>query len=122
MTYYAKIVNGQVTDVVTSNKDFTQLQPYQQELWVKMASMDYKAEKRFQLVPGNMSFNPSQLNGGVGNYGLMIEDYVWWMDNERAILNWMVDNLPHGIEHQQGMFVYLPTENDRIMFLLKWGG
>ena len=76
--------------------------------------------KRFQLMPGAMNFPAG--NQGLGAYGLMIEDFAWWMDNERAILNWMVDNLPNGIEHQQGMFVYLPTENDRIMFLLKWGG
>lgn len=120
MTYYAKVVNGQVTDIVSSPTDFTQLQPYQQELWVKMASMDYQAKKRFQLVPGVMNYGLK--DEGLGSYGLMIEDYVWWMDNERDILNWMTDHLPQGIEHQQGMFVYLPTEQDRVMFLLKWGG
>ena len=69
-------------------------------------------EKRFQMVsaPG--------LSSG---YLLMIEDYMWWTTNEREILNWMADNLPHGIDHQQGMFVYFPTDNDRIAFLLKWG-
>ena len=76
--------------------------------------------KRFQLVPGIMNYGMGQ--PGMGAYGLMIEDFSWWVDNERDILNWMVDNLPQGIEHQQGMFVYLPTEQDRIMFLLKWGG
>ena len=121
MTYYAKLVNGEVTDIVSSEKDFTQLQPYQQELWIKMASMDYKAKKRFQLLPDLMNYSfPDRKE--LGSYGLMIEDYVWWMDNERDILNWMVDHLPHGIEHQQGMMIYLPTENDRILFLLKWGG
>jgi hypothetical protein len=97
------------------------LQPYQQEFLKKLEAMDYKAAKRFQLVPGLIGSN-GLFNTGIGNYGLMIEDYVWWMDNERDILNWMVDNLPHGIEHQQGMMVYLPTENDRILFLLRWGG
>jgi hypothetical protein len=52
--------------------------------------------------------------------GLMIEDYVWWMDNEREILNWMVDNLPRGIEHQQGMTITFDTDQDRMMFLLRW--
>ena len=122
MTYYAKVVNGLVEKIVSSPTDFTQLQPWQQELWVKMSSMDYKAKKRFQLVPGVMSFGNTQLTHSVGNYGLMIEDYVWWMDNERDILNWMVDHLPKGIEHQQGMMVYFPTDQDRIVFLLKWGG
>lgn len=50
----------------------------------------------------------------------MIEDYAWWMDNERDILNWMVDNMPQGIDHQQGMFLYFPTDRDRIGFLLRW--
>ena len=76
--------------------------------------------KRFQLVPGSMNFGAG--DQGLGSYGLMIEDYVWWMDNERDILNWMADNLPYGIDHQQGMMVYLPTEDDRILFLLRWGG
>lgn len=75
--------------------------------------------KRFQLVPGIMRYGLSDREG-LGQYGLMIADYVWWMDNEREILNWMVDNLPKGIEHQQGMMIYLPTENDRIIFLLRW--
>ena len=78
-------------------------------------------KKRFQLVPGLMSMN-GQFDYGVGRYGLMIEDYAWWMDNERDILNWMVDHLPKGIEHQQGMFVYFPTDQTRVLFLLKWGG
>lgn len=98
----------------------SKLQPFQRELLKRLESMSYKAKKRFQLVPQVMQ--SGFVRDELGLHGLMIEDYVWWMDNERAILNWMVDNLPHGIEHQQGMMVYLPTENDRIMFLLKWGG
>ena len=121
MTYYAKVVNGLVEKIVSSPKDFTQLEPYQQEMWVKMTSSDTPAKKRFQLVPGLMGTG-GQLGYGLGYYGLMIEDYAWWMDNERDILNWMVDNLPKGIEHQQGMFIYLPTDQDRVIFLLKWGG
>jgi len=76
--------------------------------------------KRFQLVAGDMSFPGG--NQGLGSYGLMIEDFTWWMDNERNILNWMVDNMPQGIDHQQGMFIYFPTDRERIGFLLRWGG
>ena len=76
------------------------------------------AKKHFQLVPGSMTYGT--MPDGLGSFGVMIEDYVWWMDNERDILNWMVDNLPKGIDHQQGMFVYFPTEQDRTMFLLRW--
>jgi hypothetical protein len=74
--------------------------------------------KRFQLVPGIMNTGMGQ--PGIGDYGLMIEDFAWWMDNERDILNWMVDNMPQGIDHQQGMFIYFPSDRDRIGFLLKW--
>lgn len=94
--------------------------PYQEEFARLLESMIY-AKKRFQVLPDLMHYNfPDRKE--LGSYGLMIEDYVWWMDTERDILNWMVDHLPHGIEHQQGMMVYFPTEQDRVMFLLKWGG
>ena len=52
--------------------------------------------------------------------GLMIQDYMWWTDNEREILNWMEANLPEGIEHQQGMTVTFDTDQQRMMFLLRW--
>jgi hypothetical protein len=52
--------------------------------------------------------------------GLMIQDYAWWHDNEREILNWMAEHLPRGIEHQQGMTVTFDTDQDRMMFLLRW--
>jgi hypothetical protein len=55
-----------------------------------------------------------------GKYLLIIEDYVWWCDNEREILNWMNENLPRGIEHQQGMVIALDTEQQRLHFLLRW--
>ena len=54
------------------------------------------------------------------NHMLLIQDYMWWTDNEREILNWMAANLPRGIEHQQGMIVTLDSEEDRMMFLLRW--
>lgn len=52
--------------------------------------------------------------------GLIIHDYTWWHDNEREILNWMAEHLPRGIEHQQGMTVSFDTDQDRMMFLLRW--
>jgi hypothetical protein len=51
---------------------------------------------------------------------VMIQDYQWWTANEREILNWMVGHLPRGIEHQQGMTVEFESEQDRMMFLLRW--
>lgn len=67
-----------------------------------------KPAKRFQLVTS------------MYNYSLMIEDYMWWTDNEREILNWMNDNLPRGIDHQQGMVLTFDTDEQRMMFLLRW--
>lgn len=57
----------------------------------------------------------------VGQPGLIIEDFIWWMDNERDVLNWMVDGLPRGIEHQEGMTISFDSQQERIMFLLRWG-
>ena len=53
-------------------------------------------------------------------YGLMIQDYMWWTENEREILNWMAEHLPRGIEHQQGMTITFDSDQQRIMFLLRW--
>ena len=58
--------------------------------------------------------------GGSHNI-LMISDYIYWLDNEREILNWMVDRLPRGIDHQEGMTIAFDNEQDRLMFLLRWG-
>lgn len=55
-----------------------------------------------------------------GEYLLVIQDYNWWVTNEREIMNWMVDNLPRGIEHQQGMMISLDSEQQRLHFLLRW--
>ena len=70
-----------------------------------------KPAKRFQ-VAGHVE--------GITSHLVLIEDYMWWTDNERAILNWMADNLPRGIEHQQGMVLTFDNEQDRMMFLLRW--
>ena len=51
---------------------------------------------------------------------LFIEDYAWWTINEREVLNWMNDNLPRGIDHQQGMVLTYDDESQRNWFLLRW--
>ena len=63
-----------------------------------------------RFVPYNLHFKA----------GLMIQDYMWWTENEREILNWMAENLPNGIEHQQGMTITFDSVEDRMMFLLRW--
>lgn len=57
----------------------------------------------------------------IGDSLLFISDYMWWGANEREILNWMAEHLPRGIEHQQGMVITFDNEQDRLMFLLRWG-
>lgn len=66
-------------------------------------------KKRFQLA-----------SSPIGGPMLLIEDYMWWTDNEREILNWMEDNLPQGIDHQQGMVLTFDTDKQRMIFLLRW--
>lgn len=51
---------------------------------------------------------------------IMIADYMWWNENETAILDWMDTNLPRGRDHQMGMVITLDTEQDLMMFLLRW--
>lgn len=53
-------------------------------------------------------------------HGVMIADYTWWSDNEREILNWMATHMPRGIEHQQGMTVEFDSEQDALLFMLRW--
>lgn len=51
---------------------------------------------------------------------VMIADYMWWANNETAILEWMDTNLPRGRDHQMGMVITLDTEQDLMMFMLRW--
>ena len=51
---------------------------------------------------------------------LIIEDYVWWTQNEKSILTWMDHQLPRGRDHQQGMIVNFDDEQQREWFLLRW--
>ncbi len=70
-------------------------------------------------VTGRNRFIParSPLNG---DYMVVIEDYVWWVQNERDILDWMKEQLPRGADHQQGMIINFDSEQQRTWFLLKW--
>jgi hypothetical protein len=55
-----------------------------------------------------------------GDLILIISDYYWWDSHEREILNWMLEHLPRGIDHQQGMVITFDSESDRVLFLLRW--
>jgi len=63
-----------------------------------------------RFTPMLMRFRPS----------LMINDWFWWETNEREIFNWMSECLTRGIEHQEGTVLVFDTEQQRMMFLLRW--
>ena len=73
-----------------------------------------------------MTFNPvgQRFVGGYSPVSkqqmLMIADYRWWVNNESAILEWMDSNLPRGRDHQTGMIVSFDSEQDLLMFTLRW--
>lgn len=106
------------------------VQPWQAELLIKFEESKqtisiprqsgksdwYKLFRSFMEKPASR-FVPYNLHY---KYGLMIQDYMWWTENEREILNWMAENLPEGIDHQQGMTITFDTDKDRMMFLLRW--
>jgi hypothetical protein len=51
---------------------------------------------------------------------LFIEDYAWWIQNEKDIVMWMDDNLPRGRDHQQGMIITFDNDQQRLAFMLRW--
>jgi len=73
-----------------------------------------------------MTFNPvgQRFVGGYSPVSkqqiLMIADYRWWVNNESDILTWMDTNLPRGRDHQTGMIVSFDSEQDLLMFTLRW--
>jgi hypothetical protein len=50
---------------------------------------------------------------------LIIEDYVHWTQNQKAIEAWM-QQYGSGIR-QEGMVLHFDHDADRTMFLLRWG-
>jgi hypothetical protein len=62
---------------------------------------------RFQVIPKS--------------HILMIIDHIWWLDNEREIMNWMNDGLPGGLDHWEGSLLVFDNDFDRINFLMRWG-
>jgi hypothetical protein len=68
-------------------------------------------QKKFQLIPRLTD----------GSLCLMIIDVMWWIDNEREVLNWMTEILPQGIDHLEGMVLKFDNDYDRINFLMRWG-
>ena len=114
------------------------LEPWQAELFVKLEE-GYKKGSEMTIMMGRQSgksdwqklfrsfmerpakrFQVAEQVPGIASHLLLIEDYMWWTENEREILNWMAANLPRGIDHQQGMTITFDSDKDRMMFLLRW--
>jgi hypothetical protein len=112
------------------------MEPWQTDLFNKLAaynnsdirivmgrqsgkSVFYQLYREFMNKPAKR-FQVAGPVDGVTSHLLVIEDYMWWTTNEREILNWMANNLPRGIDHQQGMIITFDSEQDRMMFLLRW--
>lgn len=53
------------------------------------------------------------------NY-IVIADIAYWNTNEKAIYEWMDENLPRGRMHQEGMTVVLEDEKDALAFIMRW--
>jgi hypothetical protein len=49
---------------------------------------------------------------------LIIEDYVFWHTNEKELDKYIADS--NGAVVQKGMVLHFNTEEDRVMFLLRW--
>lgn len=62
-----------------------------------------------------------EVQSGQFQPALIIVDFDYWMNNEYEIKEWMAANLPRGIHHQFGMTLNFEKEQDRMMFLLRWG-
>ena len=54
-----------------------------------------------------------------GQLSLIIEDYVYYMQNIQGIEAWM--KLHETTIKQAGMMIYFENDADRTMFLLRWG-
>lgn len=52
---------------------------------------------------------------------LFVADYKWWVENQEEIESWMDQNLRLGREHLQGMVITFDTNDDRALFMLRFG-
>ena len=53
------------------------------------------------------------------NLLLIIENYAFWHVNQVEIEKWIADS--NGAITQKGMVIHFNNEEDRTMFLLRWG-
>ena len=53
-------------------------------------------------------------------YGLLICDPAWWVDNEEEIHAWMDEHIAGGSSCQLGMTIQFKSDQDQLLFLLRW--
>ena len=53
-------------------------------------------------------------------HGVMIADYSWWHDNHYDITDWMREHMPRGEGHLKGMTIEFDSEQDALLFMLRW--
>ena len=64
-----------------------------------------------------MRFVPYLLNH---KHGVRIADYKWWHDNHYDVTDWMREHMPRGEEHALGMTIGFDSEQDVLLFMLRW--
>jgi len=72
-------------------------------------------------TPGNFLTRRFEVQNSQFQPSLIILDQDYWQANEYEIQEWMAANLPRGIHHQFGMTLNFEKEQERMMFLLRWG-
>lgn len=51
---------------------------------------------------------------------VMIKDYNFWVDHQAQLESWMDTNLSRGRKHQQGMTLTIESEQEAMLFMLRW--
>lgn len=64
-----------------------------------------------------MRFVPYHLHH---KHGCMIADYTWWHDHHYDVIDWMREHLPRGEQHAKGMTIEFDSEQEALMFMLRW--
>lgn len=70
-------------------------------------------ESKFSIIPVGGPLHGTPM--------LFVADYKWWIANQEEIETWMDQNLRLGKEHLQGMVITFDTNNDRALFMLRFG-
>ena len=62
-----------------------------------------------------------ELLGSTYQPSLLISDIDWWEKNQTMVMEWMNTVMPRDSNRQVGMVLNFATEQERMMFMLRWG-